>query len=68
MDHGGLEVLATKNHLGCKSHIRSLWFEKTVLHSSNYVTLDFRDCDDKALLKEEDRKLSKIRGISGMGR
>ena len=35
----------------------------------NHVsTVDLRDCDDKELLKEEDRKISKIKGISGMGR
>lgn len=30
--------------------------------------LDIWDCDDKEMLKEEDNKVSKIKGISGMGR
>ena len=36
--------------------------------NNGVTTVDFRDCDDKELLKEEDRKISKIKGISGMGR
>ena len=39
-----------------------------IVKINNVTTVDLRDCDDKDLLKEEDRKISKIKGISGMGR
>ncbi|XP_078347490.1 BAI1-associated protein 3-like isoform X1 [Oculina patagonica] len=49
-----------------------VWNETFTMKVSNLNTeifhLDIWDCDDKALLKEEDSKLSKIKGISGMGR
>ncbi|XP_020607339.1 BAI1-associated protein 3-like isoform X2 [Orbicella faveolata] len=49
-----------------------VWNETFTMNVSNFQTerfhLDIWDCDDKALLKEEDRKISKIKGISGMGR
>ena len=28
----------------------------------------YRDCDDKSILTDEDNKMSKIKGFSGMGR
>ena len=39
-----------------------------IIKVNHVSTVDLRDCDDKELLKEEDRKISKIKGISGMGR
>lgn len=49
-----------------------VWNETFTMIVSNLQTerfhLDIWDCDDKDLLKEEDRKISKIKGISGMGR
>ena len=39
-----------------------------IINVNNLIIVDLRDCDDKELLKEEDRKISKIKGISGMGR
>lgn len=52
--------------------LNPVWNETFMMKVTNSqeekLHLDIWDCDDKALLKEEDRKLSKIRGISGMGR
>ncbi|KAJ7390160.1 BAI1-associated protein [Desmophyllum pertusum] len=55
-----------------ENSLNPVWNETFTMRVRNLHTdkfhLDIWDCDDKTVLKEEDNKVSKIKGISGVGR